>query len=104
MRPALGRPPTLLVVPAVLAAVFLVVPLVALVLDTPWSELGSLLGTTAVREALWLSALTSGLTVLICLVVGTPLAWVLARIDFPGRSVLRALVVVPLVLLLELLK
>ena len=97
-RAALGRPPALLVVPAGLAAVFLVVPLVALVADTPWSDLWSLLGTREVQEALRLSAVTSGLTVLICLVVGTPLAWLLARVDFPGRSVLRALVVVPLVL------
>lgn len=98
MKAVLGRPPALLVVPAVLAATFLVVPLVALVLDTPWSELWSLLGTTEVREALWLSALTSGLTVLVCVVLGTPLAWLLAHVDFPGRAVLRALVVVPLVL------
>ncbi|CAN5182951.1 ABC transporter permease [soil metagenome] len=97
-RAALGRPPALLPAPAVVAAVFLVVPLAALVLDTPWSDLWSLLGTSEVREALRLSALTSGLTVLICLAVGTPLAWLLARVDFPGRSVLRALVVVPLVL------
>ena len=97
-RASLGRPPALLVAPAALAAVFLVVPLVALVADTPWGDLWSLLGTTQVREALRISALTSGLTVVICLLVGTPLAWLLARVDFPGRSVLRALVVVPLVL------
>ena len=97
-RAALGRPPALLVAPAVLAAVFLVVPLVALVADTPWSDLWSLLGTREVQEALRISAVTSALTVVICLVVGTPLAWLLARVDFPGRSLLRALVVVPLVL------
>jgi len=96
--PALGRPPALLVVPAALAAVFLLVPLVALVVDTPWSDLWSLLGTREVRDALRISALTSAATVGICAVVGTPLAWLLARVDFPGRSVLRALVVVPLVL------
>jgi molybdate transport system permease protein len=31
-------------------------------------------------------------------VVGVPLAWALARLDFPGRSLVRALVIVPLVL------
>ena len=96
--PTLGRPPALLVLPAALAAVFLVVPLVALVVDTPWSDLWPLLGTQEVRDALRISALTSAATVGICVVVGTPLAWLLARVDFPGRSVLRALVVVPLVL------
>ncbi|WP_323794382.1 ABC transporter permease [Nocardioides sp.] len=97
-RAALGRPPALLVVPAVLAATFLIVPLVALVVDTPWGNLWSLLRTTEVREALRLSALTSALTVVICVLVGTPLAWLLARVDFPGRALVRALVVVPLVL------
>ena len=33
-----------------------------------------------------------------CLLLGTPLAWLLARVDFPGRSLLRAAVAVPLVL------
>jgi len=97
-RPALGRPPALLVVPAVLAAAFLILPLLALVFDTPWSELWRLLGTSEVRDALRISALTSLATVGLCLLVGTPLAWLLARVDFPGRGVLRALVVVPLVL------
>ncbi|MGA8845478.1 MAG: ABC transporter permease, partial [Nocardioides sp.] len=92
------RPPALLLVPAVLAAAFLVVPLGALVADTPWSNLWSQLGKSNVQDALRISALTSALTVLICAVVGTPLAWLLARVEFPGRSVLRALVVVPLVL------
>ncbi|CAN5571286.1 ABC transporter permease [soil metagenome] len=96
--PALGRPPALLVAPAVVAAAFLVIPLAALVLETPWGDLWSLLGTAQVRDALWLSALTSLWTVALCLVLGTPLAWLLARVDFPGRAVLRALVVVPLVL------
>ncbi|MGA8257389.1 MAG: ABC transporter permease [Nocardioides sp.] len=97
-RPALGAPPALLVAPAVLASVFLIVPLVALVIDTPWSQLWSLLGTSKVQDALSLSALTSLATVGLCVVFGTPLAWLLARVEFPGRGVLRALVVVPLVL------
>ena len=33
-----------------------------------------------------------------CLVLGTPLAWLLARVDFPGRTLVRAAVAVPLVL------
>ena len=94
----LGRPPAWLVVPAVVAVGFLVVPLVALVLDTPWSDLWRLLGTPEVLDALWITAMTSALTVVLSLILGTPLAWVLARVEFRGRSLLRALVVVPLVL------
>ncbi|ANH38490.1 Molybdenum transport system permease protein ModB [Nocardioides dokdonensis FR1436] len=94
----LGRPPLVLLVPAVLAAVLLVLPLATLVLDTPWGSFWSELRSEPVRRALGLSALTSLLTVAACVVLGTPLAWLLARVEFPGRSLLRAAVTVPLVL------
>jgi molybdate transport system permease protein len=94
----LGRAPLVLVVPATLAAVLLVVPLVTLVLDTPWAGFLAELRTTAVRSALAITALASAVTVAACLLLGTPLAWLLARVEFPGRSLLRAAVTVPLVL------
>jgi len=94
----LGRAPLVLLVPAVLAALLLVVPLVTLVADTPWGDLGEQLRSQAVRDALWLTTLASALTVVLCALLGTPLAWVLARVDFPGRSLVRAAVLVPLVL------
>lgn len=94
----LGRPPLVLLVPAALAATLLVVPLAALVLDTPWSTVPDQLADPRVRDALWLTGLTSLVTVGACLLLGTPLAWLLARVDFPGRSLLRAAVTVPLVL------
>jgi molybdate transport system permease protein len=87
-----------LLVPAALAALLLVVPLVTLVADTPWGRLREQLTSQAVRDALWLTALASVLTVVLCLLLGTPLAWVLSRVDFPGRSLVRAAVIVPLVL------
>ena len=96
--PSLGRPPLLLLVPGSVGAALLVVPLVALLLDTPWSDLGAQLADPAVRDALWLSGLTSALTVALCVLLGTPLAWLLARVEFPGRRLLRGLVAVPLVL------
>ncbi|KQP66460.1 MULTISPECIES: ABC transporter permease [unclassified Nocardioides] len=94
----LGRPPLVLVVPGAVAAALLVVPLVTLVLDTPWGDFLDQLGSAPVLAALRITALTSAVTVLACLVLGTPLAWLLARVDFAGRSVLRAAVAVPLVL------
>ncbi len=97
-RPALGRAPALLLVPGVLAAAFLAVPLVALVLDTPWGGFLDQLREPDVLDALGLTALTSAATVGLCLVFGTPLAWLLARLHFPGRSLLRAMVTLPLVL------
>lgn len=97
-RVDLGRPPLLLVAPAVVAVALLVVPLATLVLATPWATFLTHLLSAEVRDALWLSALTSVLAVVGCLLLGTPLAWLLARVDFPGRTLVRALVAVPLVL------
>lgn len=98
MRDPLGRVPVVLLVPAALATALLVVPLVAMVAATDWAGLPEQLRSEPLREALWLSLTTASAAALICLTLGLPLAWVLARIDFPGRRVVRALVSVPLVL------
>jgi len=97
-RPALGRAPLRLLLPAALAAAFLGVPLVALLGRTPVSDLSGRLSDPAVLDALRLSMLTSLAAVAVVTVVGVPLAWTLARVDFPGRSLLRAMVIIPLVL------
>ena len=81
-----------------LASALLVVPTLSLVLQTPWGDFLSQVSSTAVLQALWLTALASVATVVLCMVLGTPLAWLLARVDFRGRSLLRAAVLVPLVL------
>jgi molybdate transport system permease protein len=96
-QPTGGLPPVL--VPfAVLAVLFLVLPLVGLVVRAPWRTIGAELSQPESLEALRLSMLCATLATLLCLVLGVPLAWVLARGDLPGRSLLRALVTVPLVL------
>jgi molybdate transport system permease protein len=97
-RPRLGRAPVHLLLPAFLGVLFLVVPLLALVARTPLRGLPERLGDPLVLDALWLSLWTATAAMAISLVVGLPLAWVLARLDFPGRSLLRVLVTVPLVL------
>lgn len=98
MRPALGRPPLPLLVVAAVAVAVVVLPLAALVSQVRLGQLGDALGSTAVRQALWLSLITSVISTAICGVLGLPLAWVLARLDFPGRRALRALVAVPMLL------
>ena len=98
MSDPLGRPPAILLVPAALATALLVVPLVAMVAAVDWASLGTELRSEPLREALRLSLVTSTAAMLICLALGLPLAWVLARIDFSGRGLLRALITVPLVL------
>ncbi|GAB4083556.1 ABC transporter permease [Myceligenerans cantabricum] len=97
-RDPLGRAPLVLVVPAALAVLLLVIPLVTTVLATDPASLVAALGSPVVREALWLSVTTSTAAIAICLVLGLPLAWVLARVDFPGRRLVRSLVIVPMVL------
>lgn len=96
--PRLGRAPVHLVAPALLALVFLVVPLVAMVARTPLGDLPSRMADPVVLDALWLSLWTATAAMAVSVVVGLPLAWVLARVEFPGRSLLRVLVTVPLVL------
>jgi molybdate transport system permease protein len=92
------RTPLLLAGPALLALVLLVLPLVAILRRTPWARLPELLATTQVRQALWLSLRCTLGAVLLCLLLGVPLAWVLSRSSLPGRRLVRAVVTVPLVL------
>ena len=93
-----GRVPWPLLVPAAAGLVFLVLPLAGLLVRAPWSTLPARLTEPAVLEALRLSLVTATVATGLCLLFGVPLAWLLARVDFPGRRLVRALVAVPLVL------
>ena len=97
-RPRPGRAPWPLAVPAALAAAFLLLPLVGLLVRAPWRSIPSLLTRSDVREALVLSLETATVATAVSTVVGVPLAWVLARQRIPGLALLRALVTLPLVL------
>jgi molybdate transport system permease protein len=90
--------PAVLAVPAAAGLAFLVLPLAALLLRTPWRALPDVLADAGVGAALRLSLVCATAATLLCLLLGVPLAWLLARADFPGRRVVRALVTVPLVL------
>nr|WP_232794325.1 ABC transporter permease [Pseudofrankia saprophytica] len=87
-----------LVVPAALGALLLLLPLVGLVWRGPWDELPRLLREEGVRQALWLSIRTATAATVLSLLLGVPLAWLLARVEFPGRGLARALVTLPMVL------
>jgi len=98
-RAAGGRTPALAVVVAVAGlVVFFVLPLLGLLWRTPWSDIGSVLGNEASREALRLSLVCSVSATVLSTVFGFPLAWLIARTEFRGRSLVRALAVLPLVL------
>ncbi|MFJ2845526.1 molybdate ABC transporter permease subunit [Streptomyces griseofuscus] len=90
--------PLPLLLPGVLALVFLLLPLLALLVRAPWRSLPDQLTSTEVWQALQLSLVSATLATAVSLVLGVPLAWLLARTDFPGRGLVRALVTLPLVL------
>jgi molybdate transport system permease protein len=90
--------PAPLLIPAVVGIAFLVLPVVGLLVRTPWSDLGPRLAAPGVGEALRLSLVCATSATLLSLLMGVPLAWVLARSRIRGRSLLRALVTIPLVL------
>ncbi|MEU5312913.1 ABC transporter permease [Streptomyces sp. NPDC021562] len=105
--PRTGRPwrrrvrtavPLPLLLPGAVALAFLLLPLVALLLRAPWSSLPALLTSPDVWKALQLSLFSATAATAVSLVLGVPLAWLLARTRFPGRGLVRALVTLPLVL------
>ncbi len=90
--------PAVLVPLAAMALLFLLLPVVGLFVRTPWRALPTQLRRPEALEALRLSLLCATLATVVCLLVGVPLAWLLARGVFPGRQVVRAFLTVPLVL------
>ena len=86
------------VVMAAIAVGFFAVPLVGLVRQASWSTFGHDLGSDEAMTALRLSLVCSLSATALAAVFGLPLAWVLARLRFPGRALVRALVLLPLVL------
>jgi molybdate transport system permease protein len=93
-----ARTPWPLIPFAAVAVAFVVIPFAALLQRAPWSDLGDLLGQPIVADALRLSITTALAATALSLLFGVPLAWILARTTFPGRSALRALVTLPMVL------
>lgn len=92
------RIPYALLLPALLGLAFLVLPLAGLLIRAPWSAVPEQLSSPEVWQALRLSLLCATAATGVSLVLGVPLAWLLARTDFPGRRIIRALVTLPLVL------
>lgn len=90
--------PAWIYVPALVGALFVVVPLLAILLRIDWADFMSLITSESSRAALLLSLKTATASTMVCIVLGVPMAVVLARASFPGQSVLRALVLLPLVL------
>ena len=93
-----SSPPPAFIVLAALGALFFILPLAGLLLRMPWSSAWRLLTSSDVLTALRLSLFASLSATAIAILLGVPLAWTFARTDFPGRALLRALTVLPMVL------
>jgi molybdate transport system permease protein len=83
---------------AILAIAFFALPLVGLVWRAPWGDVWMYLSDDTTLTALRLSMVCSLLAMLLSIVFGVPLAWLLARVEFPGRSAVRALCTLSMVL------
>jgi molybdate transport system permease protein len=83
---------------ATLTVAFLAVPIIGLLTKASWSTLWADLTTPLAIDALRLSLVCSLWATGLSLVFGLPLAWVLARTHFPGRNLVRALTILPMVL------
>jgi len=90
--------------PAVFAALasvmlaFFLLPVIGLLSRAPWGSAWEQLRSGPVLEALRISLSASILAALSGLLFGFPLAWTLARRDFPGKSAVRAVVLLPMIL------
>jgi molybdate transport system permease protein len=97
-RVAVPSLPVLLWVPAAAGFALVVLPVVGLIVRADWTRLPALVTSHAALEALGLSLRTAAMSTVLCLALGGPLAYVLARGVLPGLRMVRAVVLLPLVL------
>jgi molybdate transport system permease protein len=97
-RPRRERLPAAAIAVAAAGAIFFALPLLGLLWRAPWSAVGQELSAPEVATALRLSLVCSLAATALSVVFGLPLAWVQARLVFPGRAFLRGLTVLPIVL------
>ena len=92
------RLPAPLLALAIVAIAFFALPFIGLLWKAPWSEAWSILTSPGARTALRLSIYCSLWSTALATVFGVPLAWLLARVAFPGRGLVRALCTLSMVL------
>jgi molybdate transport system permease protein len=90
--------PGIFIVLAILGIAFVALPLGGLIQRTPWSRAAQVLTSDSSLTALRLSIVVATSAAVLSLVLGFPLAWALSRSSFPGRWVVRGLVILPLVM------
>ena len=92
------RPPVLFAVLAAIGVAFFVLPLAGLLYRAPWETAFADLTSAEAITALRLSFVVSLAATALALLLGVPLAWIYARVTFPGRDVVRALTTLPMIL------
>jgi molybdate transport system permease protein len=92
------RAPALPVAVAAVAVALFTIPLAGLLWRAPWASAWTVLSSPDARAALWLSLVTSLAATGIAILLGVPLAWVQANVDYRGKRVVRALTTLPMVL------
>ena len=90
--------PRWVLIPALLGGLFVLLPLVAMALRVQWTHFGELITSESSLAALRLSLQTSAASAALCVLCGVPMSLLLARSEFRGLSLLRSLVLIPLVL------
>lgn len=90
--------PRWLFLPAAIGALLVILPLFAMTTRIDWSRFVELITSESSLAALNLSLQTSVASTAVCIVLGVPLALVLSREHFPGQSLIRSIVLLPLVL------
>jgi len=83
---------------AAIGVAFFVLPLAGLLYRAPWETAFADLTSAEAITALRLSFVVSLAATALALLLGVPLAWIYARVTFPGRDVVRALTTLPMIL------
>lgn len=94
-RAARSPLPVLVTALAVMGGCAIVLPLVGMGTRVSWGQLPQLLATPSAQAALWLSIRTCLSSTVVCVVLGVPLALLLAR-SWPGVRIARILAVLPM--------
>lgn len=98
MAAAAAAPPRWVLLPALLGTLLILLPVAAVLTRLEWAQLPVLLTSQAAVDALRLSVWTALAATLLCLLLGVPLALLLANARFRGLTVVRSVVLLPLVL------
>jgi molybdate/tungstate transport system permease protein len=81
-----------------LILLFIIAPLAGMFLRTSGHDIAQVIGDKESRESIWLTLSVSFITTLLFSLPAIPLAYVLAKSDFPGRRLLNGIVDLPIVI------